>query len=49
VWAVTLKVYANCVDGHEPIMNERIEAALRAGHGRLDTAEAGQADANPVA
>jgi hypothetical protein len=44
-----LKVYANCVDGDGPIMNERIETALRCGRGRLDAAEADQADANPVA
>jgi len=31
--AVLLKVYANCVDGEEPIMNGRIEAALGRGGG----------------
>jgi integrase len=37
--AVLLKVYANCVDGEESIINERIEAALGdAGlHGTLDS------------
>jgi hypothetical protein len=44
-----LKVYANCVDADEPITNERIERALCAGHGRLEVAEAVEADANPVA
>ena len=45
---VMLRVYANCVDGDEPLMNERIEAALD-GRGRLDQAEARRADANRVA
>jgi hypothetical protein len=34
--AVMLKVYANCVDGEEPIMNARIEMALRSDRGTLD-------------
>jgi hypothetical protein len=46
---VMLKVYANCVDGDEPIMNERIEAALFGKHARLDLAESRKGDANPVA
>jgi hypothetical protein len=36
-----LKVYANCLDGDEPLMNERITAALAAAtRGTLPAAEA---------
>jgi hypothetical protein len=36
--AVMLKVHADCVDGDEPIVNARIEDALRSGHGTPDVA-----------
>ena len=38
--AVLLKVYANCVDGEETIMNGRIDTVLGTdeGHGKLDAA-----------
>ena len=32
--AVLLKIYANCIDGQEGQINDRITAALAAGHSR---------------
>lgn len=46
--AVMLKVYANCVDGDEPLMNDRIEEALRADRGTLGTASPETVAAEPA-
>jgi integrase len=46
--AVMLKVYANCVDGDEPLMNDRIEAALLSDRGTLGTASPETDAADPA-
>jgi len=47
--AVVLARYANCIDGDEAIMNERISQALRGAHDTLDEAPTEEDGAEPVA